>query len=81
MKAFEISWDGLPEAKGFYAAPSASKVKYHVALVIVEVGYARKVGDVFRGLSCKRRPEFDKWAGQCSRITGVSDESVCCGVK
>jgi hypothetical protein len=74
MKAFEIVWSGLPQAKGIYAAPTASKAKYHVAKVVVEVGYARKVGDVFSGLSCKRKPEHDQWAEQLNRVLGVSSE-------
>jgi len=76
MKAYRISYSDLPRETGIYAAQSASKAKHHVALVLQDCGYERRVGDAFLKLKCKRCPEFDTWAADQSKPTGITQEGA-----
>ena len=77
MKAFEITWKQIPKSKGFYAAPTAGKAKYHAASILDDCSYVDSIGSAFRDLTCRRRPDLDVWASQFNRVTSRGAEYVC----
>lgn len=76
LLAFEV-WSGLwPDTRAVYAAPAArgarSRVKHKVARDIAEASGSVELGDVFRTLYCRRRPDLDAQAdAQASTLARV----------
>ncbi len=70
-KAWRITWTGIPEETGIYAAESRGEALGKAARALAELGYPATWTD----LRCTRAKEWDSWAvANAERVTGVNEE-------
>lgn len=68
-RAWEIGYCDLEPA--YVAGRNAGNARLWAARQLVDLGFARSIGDALRGMTCLRAPEMDLGAAARGRTGGI----------